>query len=182
VRIGIVLGYGVDLNEGYRRYLNFVGATCADLHVLVLCGGYTNPGIDQSEADVMFGYLSRYHVGVRRPMLMERDSYDTPSNLRNAQALLEREFVGQAYRVVVYCDQVRRLKVRWMSWWLFRPREVRSVERLDPGKRRWKQYLIDTPLDILAFHFRPLHRLKLARRLRQWGFHTGQIDKILRTV
>jgi hypothetical protein len=165
VRTGIVLGYGVKLDEAYTRYLDGVVSMVHDLDRLILCGGYTARQINLSEAHVMLEYLMGIR-GVRLPMELETASIDTIHNLRFARRMTNE----RGENVVIFCDQPRRFKVRWMARQLFGPgAEVRPISRQHSWLKAWMQYLVQTPVEIFAFHWPWLHGMFLARRRKRWG-------------
>lgn len=158
-----MLGYGAKLDEDYIRYLDGITAKVRGLDRLILCGGYTNPSVARSEAQVMGDYLRSR--GVRITIHVEEASIDTIQNLRFAS-----RGVAEGEEVVVFCDWPRRFKVYYMAKRLFSSGvAVKPVIRQQSFRKAWKQYLYKTPVEIVAFHWPWLHQQLLERRRKRWG-------------
>ncbi len=135
--------------------------------VSILAGGRTAqktmPGV--SEAMAMYRYIADQKCGLEEPVttILEEESITTNQNLKNVKRLID--FLAPVnYRLTIYCDSIRRLKVSIMSRLIF-PRTLREIVGFPATEdSALKQYLVATPLDIASLFFPFLERHELAYR------------------
>lgn len=158
-----VLGYGCYLNplEQYLRKINNYIKT-HEVKCAILAGGFTNPTCpDTSEASMMRDYLIKR---VNIPLVLEEKSFTTNQNLMYIKEIIEEQGL-QDYRLIIFCDTCRKLKVKILSRLTlgFWPK-IKTHNLTTSWFQKLKQLLVATPGDILAFFFPLLEELKLKRR------------------
>ena len=90
MKIGIVCGYGIVSDERLHSYLHAVATYAMEQHIdlMILSGGYTVKGAQQTEASVMWEVIRQEDPGFQ--MILEEESISTLHNLM--YSLLVRTF------------------------------------------------------------------------------------------
>lgn len=162
----VVLGYGCHLTEPMQKYLDLVASFMEDGNVvaIITTGGYTNrksaPGV--SEAGIMAAYLKE--CGVATPILLEETAVTTNENLRSVVRIARERQIAEK-RVVIFCDSARSFKVRILARLILgRWPEIRAYELTSGLVAKIKQFLVATPLDVLASQFSFFEKMELRRK------------------
>jgi len=162
----VVLGYGCHFTEPMKNYLNSVVSFVATNGVtaIVATGGYTNrksaPGI--SEAGMMAAYLKEH--GVTVPILLDETAVTTNENLRSVPRITHERGLTDK-RVVIFCDNARSLKVKILARLILGHwPETKTYELTKGLVSKIKQFVIATPLDILASQFPFFEKMELRRK------------------
>lgn len=113
----IFLGYGVfeESNQEYRDYLDTLAKYVLDHKIdkLILCGGYSNPAKNISEAESFFNYLNtNFHLDCQ--IILENKSLTTPENLQ-----FSAQYLNPLDNLTVFCDLYRLAKVVWLASYYF---------------------------------------------------------------
>lgn len=172
----VVLGYGCHLTEKLDKYLE----ECALVigikkpRNVVFSGGKTAgktlPGV--SEAQVMANYINKCNLGYQPTIMLEEDSITTEQNLRFTKELFCNHAASLGFPksrdIMIFCDTAREQKIKVLARiiWGFRPNCATHDFTKSP-LGRLGQYLIATPLDVIATLVPPIGQLKLGWRRRK---------------
>lgn len=167
MKVGLVCGYGVVLDERLQKYLNavieYVSAQQIDL--LILSGGLTKRGSEKTEAQVIYTALHPRLPHVT--YLFETQALTTFHNLSYSKTLLN-HLHAPVETLYIFCDSVRFFKVVCLSKLLFPSIQVRVLKFT--RKEPLLMYLLQIPstlLQCLAACFSPVELLLLKSR-RWW--------------
>ncbi|MBI2024818.1 MAG: YdcF family protein [Candidatus Harrisonbacteria bacterium] len=164
----LICGYGCHLTKDLKNFLQFVvqhlASAGSSVGLVITSGGYTNqktaPGV--CEAMLMKNYLHR--LGVQQPIICEDEAVTTHDNLRFTAELLQK-LSQNSFPLKIFCDSIRKFKVRFLAKRIFSNRITVSGYNFDrPTKEKIRQYCIATPLEILAFYVPCLERKMKMRR------------------
>ncbi len=151
MRVVIVLGYGVTVTPAHQKYLDQAAANavayCADL--MIVSGGCTSRKTqpDVSEASVMASWFSE-HGNLECAVVQDQASMTTLENLLFCAEIL-RENDIQPTHVTIFSDEVRKMKVSWLAYWIFGKNvEVRGVPVTTDNA--WWQWFT-SPLTLLSY-------------------------------
>ena len=164
MKIGIVCGYGIVPDERLVTYVRRVVA-CASaqrIDTLILCGGRTIRGAEQTDAATLRDLLGEDAASFH--LLLEEASISTLHNLLYARQLIAANRLS-VESLSIFCDTLRFMKVWCLSRILFRayPTRVSGVYRHEP---LW-MYALQIPLTLLQCAGAlcpPLERLQLRIR------------------
>ena len=146
MKIGIVCGYGIVPDERLVAYVRRVVA-CASaqqLDTLVLCGGRTVRGVEQTDAATLRDLLGE--DAARFQIVLEEASISTLHNLLYARQRIAANRMP-VESLSIFCDTLRFMKVFCLSKILFRayPTRVIGVYRREPF---W-MYALQIPFTLL---------------------------------
>ena len=146
MKIGIVCGYGLEVDWRLRQYLAGVLEYALEhkLDTLILSGGYTMKGAEESEARVLWRVM-RPQISAFQVFYEER-SLSTLHNLLYSAKLIEERSLA-VKQLYIFCDRLRFLKVFCLSKIIFKGDKVRIVtfERKEP----LLMYLMQIPFTVL---------------------------------
>ena len=167
-RVGIVCGYGTQLDDTYKEHLDAVAKDADKLDFILVSGGFTNPKNKKlSEATVMKRYLLK-----RNPSLVvfrEEQALNSIGNLRYSKSVLLTLFpnLNAKLEVTIYCKRPWWLKVKLLSLFLMKPFNkvsVRATSRASSWKEYVKQCVFAIIFDFLSLLFPKLQSWKLRRK------------------
>lgn len=112
MKIAVILLYGLYSPErtDFKEYLDFIAKEIQDKNFekVILCGGYTDPNKDLSEAASVKRYLNT--VFEYDNYILEDKSISTNQNLEFAS-----KYISEDDEIVVYGDLLRMAKICWIS-------------------------------------------------------------------
>lgn len=162
----VILGYGCNLTDKIKKYLNHVCLYVRRYDNVIVSGGYTSnkTAPDISEAMMMEEYLRKYFF--LKNIIKEDGSITTLDNLINSKKIIsERSEMSQ---VIIFYSSSRLLKVWMMSLFIFgipMPKII-SYDFGESWFEKMKQTFIATPLDLLAMVIPFFRKLQRERKLR----------------
>ncbi len=166
MKVGIVCGYGVILDERLKTYLHsIIGyADKHQIHTLILCGGHTRKDSNETEAQVMCELIRQTHSHLH--LVPEEQSITTLHNLLYAKHIMS-EYTSTVDALYIFCDYARFMKVSCLSKILFNDYAINVVkfERKEP--LFW--YLLQIPFTViqcLGAIFPPVEKQILKSRQR----------------
>jgi hypothetical protein len=130
MKVGIVCGYGIKLDDNLITYLEAVINYSKENQIskLICSGGYTSKNSDMSEARLMFKFIKKQNEKI--DFLLEEESITTLHNLLYSKKLIED--VGIPFeKLYIFCDNVRFAKIYLLSKIIFRGQlvEVKKMGR-----------------------------------------------------
>lgn len=127
MRIGIVCGYGSNLDEQLKQYVNSVMkyAIAHKINNLIFSGGYTFKKSTISEARLMSSLIVEPRSDIT--ILLEEKALTTLHNLIYSKELTE-SLNEKEYDLYVFCDQVRFIKAYLLSKILFKHRNIKIIK------------------------------------------------------
>ena len=179
-QIVIVCGYGCHLTPGYQEYLRrvvrYIGENFVEL--IIVCGGKSQQKTapDKSEAEVISSFLQNepdweelYAGRCGLPKIIcETCSLTTLKNLGNAKDFIG-EFSPKEYRLIIFCDASRALKVKLLAMSIFPEYDI-QIETYDLSSRgEVKKQLMATNFEVLALKFPFLSRWHHQQRVKRAG-------------
>ncbi|MDP3947562.1 MAG: ElyC/SanA/YdcF family protein [bacterium] len=173
----VVCGYGCHLTDSIKKYLDAVLNYLLEnrgkrTFIIIPSGGFTNqvtaPGV--SEAGMMADYLRescRMFAPHEVVFIPEDRAITTLENLKNAREFIDKSLTPPN-KITIFCDESRQWKICYLAKRIFQG--FHSVEvRPHVFGRSWndklKQYLVATPVEILALYFPRVNNRMRARRL-----------------
>jgi len=146
MKVGIVCGYGIILDERLKAYLHAVVEYTAahQIHTLILSGGHTVQGAEETEAQVMCELIRKKNQDL--DLVLEEQSITTLHNLLYSKHTLD-TFNCVIDTLDIFCDSARFMKVSCLAKILFRDHVVNVVrfERREPALL----YLMQIPFTIV---------------------------------
>ena len=171
MRLGIVCGYGIIVDQRLQTYLNSVIQYVTTHHIqnLLLTGGYTVQNANTTEAQVLARAIQKIHPDIN--IMMEDRSITTLHNLLYSKHMIETLDVP-IEDVYIFCDAVRFMKVFCLSKILFKnyPVHVVSFKRKEP----LFMYILQIPFTLiqcLGAIFPKIERTILSSRQRWMKIH-----------
>jgi len=142
MKVGIVCGYGIKLDDDLTNYLKAVINYSKENQIskLICSGGYTSKNSEISEARIMFQFIKKQDEKI--DFFLEEESITTLHNLLYSKKLIEE--VGISFeKLYIFCDDVRFAKIYLLSKIIFRGQfvEVKNMGREEDI--RW--YFIQIP-------------------------------------
>ncbi|MBD2166408.1 YdcF family protein [Calothrix membranacea FACHB-236] len=118
MKLGIVCGYGTDLNNDIEGYLNSVleFSINNNINKLILTGGITQKSSKISEASLMHQILVGLNLDLE--IVLEEESITTLHNLLYSQKIIN-SFDKKIEKLYIFCDAVRIFKVFCLSKIIF---------------------------------------------------------------
>lgn len=166
MKVGLVCGYGVMLDERLQTYLNAVikYVSARQIDTLILSGGRTGRDSEKTEAQVMYEVLRTQLP--HTTYLFEKQATTTFHNLYYSKVILNHlhTTVGTLY---IFCDSVRFFKVVCLSKLLFPSIHVRVIRFT--RRESLLMYLLQIPSTLfqcLAVRSPSVEQLLL--KSRQW--------------
>jgi hypothetical protein len=154
MKVALLLCYGLfeTTNQEYKDYVDLAAREVTEKNIekLIICGGYTNPQKDISEAESVFNYLkSTYNLSCQ--IIQETKSLTTPQNLQFSAPNID----PIADTILIYCDLYRLAKVIWLSahFFLGKSKEDISNALLDYRLERKITPFSKWNLTIIPFDF-----------------------------
>lgn len=183
LKVAIVNGYGVVLDKSYKKHLNIVIKRGEEFKYIVVSGGRTSEyNFDLTESSIMAGYLEKrnYQIAYQKKIIQEGDALTTRQNLVFSKAKLEEKFKFRLsqksitpLRVIVFCKKPWWIKVRLLSWLIFRPRDKWKVKVVGTAPANgWKEYVkqfLAVPYEISSHFVHKLEELKIRKKF-PWKF------------
>lgn len=146
MKIGIVCGYGTDLNNDIQGYLNSIldFSKNNNLNKLILTGGVTQKSSKVSEASLMHQILLTQNIDLE--ILLEEDSITTLHNLLYSKKILN-NLVDKIDKLYIFCDAVRIFKVFCLSKIIYNnyPIEIICFQR----QENLLMYFVQVPSTII---------------------------------
>ena len=130
MKFGIVCGYGSELDDNLKRYIDFVYKQIEqyNLDVIVLTGGYSYRNSTSTEAELMYKLLSEKYFNTE--FLLENKAITTLHNLLYSEKLIKASHI-EIDKIYIFCDSIRLVKVMILSKIIFSKfsTKVVSIER-----------------------------------------------------
>jgi len=127
MRIGIVCGYGSNLDEQLKQYVSSIMeyAIKHKINSLIFSGGYTFKKSTISEARLMASLIVQPNSDTT--ILLEEKALTTLHNLIYSKKILE-SLNEKEYELFIFCDQVRFIKVNLLSKILFKDKNIKIIK------------------------------------------------------
>jgi len=166
--VGIVCGYGTQLDDTYREHLDAVAKDADKFDFVLVSGGFTNPkNKNLSEAAVMEEYLLKRNSSL--VIFREEQALSSIDNLRYSKQILLTLFPDLNFKpeIVIYCKRPWWLKVKLLSLFLMKPFNkvsVRATSHATSWKEYVKQCVFAIVFDFLSLLFPKLQSWKMRRK------------------
>lgn len=159
----VVLGYGCDLTDDLKNYLQevakYVQKNLGNV-IVVTSGGFTQKETkpEVSEAGMMMDYLVKSGVPWFR-IVPETHSQSTIDNLFCTSLIFQRVSEGIDWRVVIFCDSIRKFKVKVEAKYFYKGDfEVIGIDFNRSLTEKLYQWFFATPVELLLFRMDNLRR------------------------
>lgn len=157
----VVMGYGCHLSQKMKEYLYHAKSIAEqyDRSIVQVCGGATNiktaKGV--TEARMMANYLFTI---TDIPVILNECGTTTDGNLLHVEpTCVENDYEIKSLYIV--CDDKRYYKVKYLAKRVMNHKYIISKFKFDNNIIGYLiQYFIATPVDIMAFKFPLINKLK----------------------
>jgi len=141
LKIGIICGYGVILDENLKGYLNSVleYLEIHNINTIILSGGRTGRHSNMSEAQIMSDFIK---AKTNIKILKEENSFKTSQNLHYSKRIID-NLKFSKYKIFLFCDYLRFIKVLLLSNIIFKNIETKVIRI--KRKEKFIVYLIQIP-------------------------------------
>ena len=161
----IVLGYGYNLTQNYKRYLDMAQKTIRKNHaeVVITTGSYKGNKLDfTDEAAFICDFLHSH--GVNAQIITDPNGITTLQSIKDAKKILD-QGMFRAKKIIICCEKNRCLKVRVLGFLEFKKIvELKSSELIKNRRDRWYEKYWNTPRDILGYFLPFLEKRKIQQR------------------
>lgn len=167
--IYLIMGYGCHLNDGIKKYLEFILTHLKDGDIVITSGACTQqktaPNI--SEASFIKEYIEK-NSNKKLLFIKEEKSLTTRENLQNCKKIIQKLDLDKNIKIVVFCDLYRSLKIWIMSLFVFGipiPK-IMSIDVFQSFVKTMEQLLFSTPSDFLEIFFPFIRKIKKKRKIK----------------
>ena len=181
--MAIVNGYGIVLDDSYKKHLNVVAERSEEFECIVVSGGHTSKyDFDLAESTIMAGYLEgrNNHIAYQGKIIEESEALTTRQNIVFSKTKLEEKF--ELYwsqgsiiplRVTVFCKKPWWIRVHLLSWFIFRPRNKWKIKVVGTAPANsWREYakqFLAVFYEILSYFIPKVEELRIRKKF-SWKF------------
>ncbi len=143
-KIVVILGYGIfeKSNHKYKDYLDKaieVIQQAQELGMVIICGGFTAPQIELSEARSIKNYILELNPEISSKIILEEKSATTAQNLEFASKIIVESKV-KPHMIDIICDSIRSPKIYYLALNYFSPFLEQSISEEEIYRSLYEQY------------------------------------------